>query len=172
MDAKMLDGKVAIVSGASYGMGYSMAELFAKEGAKVVMTARGKEKLDAAVQQIRDQGYDVTGVVADNKNLDDVKLKEVREVEMANKERTEDDIHECLKSLRLRTINTFNAIQKFKKNYEHYFFNKIDLEFFEEKYGYNPYYLNKLKNFLWNSFFIILLILYLIYYFQEFCFFK
>ena len=31
MNAKMLDGKVAIVSGASYGMGYSMAELFAKE---------------------------------------------------------------------------------------------------------------------------------------------
>ena len=69
----MLDGKVAIVSGASYGMGYSMAELFAKEGARVVMTARGKEKLDAAVKSIRDQGYDVTGVVADNKNLDDVK---------------------------------------------------------------------------------------------------
>ena len=54
-------------------MGYSMAELFAKEGARVVMTARGKEKLDAAVKSIRDQGYDVTGVVADNKNLDDVK---------------------------------------------------------------------------------------------------
>ena len=43
MDAKMLDGKVAIVSGASYGMGQTMAELFAKEGAKVVMTARGQE---------------------------------------------------------------------------------------------------------------------------------
>ena len=70
---KMLDGKVAIVSGASYGMGFSMAQLFAKEGAKVVMTARGKEKLDAAVKTIRDQGLEVTGVVADNKNLDDVK---------------------------------------------------------------------------------------------------
>ena len=73
MQAKMLDGKVAIVSGASYGMGYTMAELFAKEGAKVVMTARGQEKLDNAVQRIRDQGCDVTGVVADNKNLEDVK---------------------------------------------------------------------------------------------------
>ena len=73
MDAKMLDGKVAIVSGASYGMGQTMAELFAKEGAKVVMTARGKDKLDAAVEEIRSKGYDVTGVVADNKNLDDVK---------------------------------------------------------------------------------------------------
>ncbi|MCH5251050.1 MAG: SDR family NAD(P)-dependent oxidoreductase, partial [Lachnospiraceae bacterium] len=73
MDRQMLEGKVAIISGASYGMGYTMAELFAKEGAKVVMTARGKDKLDAAVQQIREQGYDVTGVAADNKELDDVK---------------------------------------------------------------------------------------------------
>ena len=40
MKEKMLEGKVAIVSGASYGMGETMAELFAKEGAKVVMTAR------------------------------------------------------------------------------------------------------------------------------------
>ena len=51
MQAKMLENKVAIISGASYGMGFSMAELFAREGAKVVMTARGQEKLDAAVQQ-------------------------------------------------------------------------------------------------------------------------
>jgi NADP-dependent 3-hydroxy acid dehydrogenase YdfG len=54
MQAKMLENKVAIVSGASYGMGFSMAELFAREGAKVVMTARGQEKLDAAVKQIRE----------------------------------------------------------------------------------------------------------------------
>ena len=73
MQAKMLENKVAIISGASYGMGFSMAELFAREGAKVVMTARGQEKLDAAVKQIREQELEVTGVVADNKNLDDVK---------------------------------------------------------------------------------------------------
>ena len=69
----MLEGKVAIVSGASYGMGETMAELFAKEGAKVVMTARGKEKLEAAVNRLKEQGLEVTGVVADNKNLEDVK---------------------------------------------------------------------------------------------------
>ena len=40
MEKQMLAGKVAIISGASYGMGYTMAELFAREGAKVVMTAR------------------------------------------------------------------------------------------------------------------------------------
>ena len=42
MQAKMLENKVAIVSGASYGMGFSMAELFAREGAKVVMKGTGK----------------------------------------------------------------------------------------------------------------------------------
>ena len=73
MKEKMLEGKVAIVSGASYGMGETMAELFAKEGAKVIMTARGKEKLDAAVSRLKEQGLEVTGVVADNKNLEDVK---------------------------------------------------------------------------------------------------
>ena len=46
MDAKMLDGKVAIITGASYGMGQTMAELFAEEGASVVLTARGRGKLD------------------------------------------------------------------------------------------------------------------------------
>ena len=73
MKEKMLEGKVAIVSGASYGMGETMAELFAKEGAKVVMTARGKEKLEAAVNRLKEQGLEVIGVVADNKNLEDVK---------------------------------------------------------------------------------------------------
>ena len=56
MKEKMLEGKVAIVSGASYGMGQTMAELFASEGAKVIMTARGKEKLDEAVSQARTKG--------------------------------------------------------------------------------------------------------------------
>ena len=44
MEQQMLKDKVAIITGASYGMGRTMAELFAEEGAAVVITARGKEK--------------------------------------------------------------------------------------------------------------------------------
>ncbi len=44
MEAQMLKGKTAIITGASYGMGQTMAELFAGEGAAVVLTARGQEK--------------------------------------------------------------------------------------------------------------------------------
>lgn len=56
MDAQMLKDKVAIITGASYGMGRTMAELFAQEGAAVVLTARGRDKLDAVVEGIRARG--------------------------------------------------------------------------------------------------------------------
>lgn len=73
MDAKMLDGKTAIITGASYGMGRSMAELFAEEGANVVITARGKEKLDEVVESIRKKGGKAIGVVADVCSTEDTK---------------------------------------------------------------------------------------------------
>ena len=42
-----LKDKVVVITGASYGMGKSIVELFAKEGAKVVAVARRKERLEA-----------------------------------------------------------------------------------------------------------------------------
>lgn len=73
MDKQLLKGKVAIVTGASYGMGQTIAELFAEEGASVVMTARGQEKLDAAVQAIKTKGLNALGVLADASSLEDTK---------------------------------------------------------------------------------------------------
>ena len=88
MDAKMLDGKVAIITGASYGMGRTMAELFAEEGASVVITARGKEKLDDVVKAINDKGGKAVGVVAatcsteDTKRVFDTALREFGDVDI------------------------------------------------------------------------------------------
>lgn len=65
MEKEMLKGKVAIITGASYGMGRTMAELFAEEGASVVLTARGSEQLDNVVNGIRDRGGKAVGVTAD-----------------------------------------------------------------------------------------------------------
>ena len=65
MEAQMLKDKVAIITGASYGMGRSMAELFAEEGAAVVITARHADKLDEVVESIRAKGGRAVGVVAD-----------------------------------------------------------------------------------------------------------
>jgi len=47
-----LDGKVAVITGGNSGMGLATARLFAREGAKVVITGRDQATLDAAVQSI------------------------------------------------------------------------------------------------------------------------
>ena len=51
-----LQGKVAIVTGASRGIGREIALLFAKEGARLVLTARHQSLLEAVATQIRQNG--------------------------------------------------------------------------------------------------------------------
>ena len=66
----LLQGKTAIITGASKGIGYAIAALFAQEGANVVLTARGKEGLDLAVSDIKEAGGNAIGVVADSADRD------------------------------------------------------------------------------------------------------
>lgn len=51
-----LDGKVAIITGASRGIGRATAQCFASAGAKVTLAARDSAALDAAVAEIRSAG--------------------------------------------------------------------------------------------------------------------
>ncbi len=53
-----LDGKTALVTGASQGIGSAIARQLAAQGARVVLAARSKDKLDALEQEIRDGGGD------------------------------------------------------------------------------------------------------------------
>jgi NAD(P)-dependent dehydrogenase (short-subunit alcohol dehydrogenase family) len=64
-----LDGKVAVITGATSGMALAGAQLFVDEGAHVFITGRRKGALDRAVALI---GHNVTGVLADAANLDDL----------------------------------------------------------------------------------------------------
>ncbi len=68
-----LDGKVAIVTGSTSGMGRSTAKLYAAEGAKVVVTGRNEERAQAVVDDIVAAGGEAFAVIADMANVDDIK---------------------------------------------------------------------------------------------------
>ena len=60
-----LDGKVAIITGGGSGQGAVEAELFAKEGAKVVVTGRRIEQLQSVVEAIKNAGGDAIAIKHD-----------------------------------------------------------------------------------------------------------
>ena len=66
---KRLDGKVAVITGGSTGIGLATAQRFVEEGAYVYITGRRQNELNAAVKQI---GKNVTGVQGDVSNLADL----------------------------------------------------------------------------------------------------
>lgn len=63
-----LANKVAIVTGASSGIGHATARLFAREGARVVVTARRQAELDGLVGQIVAAGGQAVAVAGDAKD--------------------------------------------------------------------------------------------------------
>jgi NAD(P)-dependent dehydrogenase (short-subunit alcohol dehydrogenase family) len=57
-----LEGRVAIVTGASRGIGEAIARTFAENGAKVVLSSRKQESLDAVASSIRESGGEALAI--------------------------------------------------------------------------------------------------------------
>ncbi len=63
--ARKLDGRVVIITGASAGIGQASARALASEGARLVLTARRRDRLDSLIDEVRGLGGDAVAVVGD-----------------------------------------------------------------------------------------------------------
>lgn len=68
---KLLENKVALITGAGSGIGKATADLFASEGAKVVISDINEENGNAAVKHISEQGGNAFFVKADSSKAED-----------------------------------------------------------------------------------------------------
>ncbi len=65
MDIFSLEGKVALVTGASYGIGYAIASAYAKAGAKIVFNDINEELVNKGIEAYKADGIDAKGYVCD-----------------------------------------------------------------------------------------------------------
>lgn len=69
---KAFKDKVAVITGAASGIGFGLAERFAKEGMKVVLSGINQDTLDKAAQKLKDTGAELLTVQADVARREDM----------------------------------------------------------------------------------------------------
>lgn len=69
-----LNSKTAFISGATQGIGFAIAKRLLKENAKVIINGRGQEKIDSAIEQLKQEipEAQVSGIPADFTNKDEI----------------------------------------------------------------------------------------------------
>lgn len=65
LDNFSLEGKVALVTGAAYGIGFAIAEAYAQAGAKIAFNCRSQKHLEDAIAEYRAKGIEASGYICD-----------------------------------------------------------------------------------------------------------
>ncbi len=82
-----LDGKRAVVTGGSRGIGLGCAVALAEEGANVTIVARSKDQVFETVNKMKFEGFSVSGAPMDVTNIDSVKklMDEYSDIDISSK---------------------------------------------------------------------------------------
>jgi len=72
LDRFSLEGKVALVTGAAYGIGFAIAEAYAKAGAKIAFNCRDTKHLEKALEDYKAKGIEAHGYICDVTEEDQV----------------------------------------------------------------------------------------------------
>ena len=68
-----LEGKVALVTGAAYGIGFAMAQALAEAGAKIAFNCRTQANMDKALEEYAKLGIEAKGYICDSTDEEGVK---------------------------------------------------------------------------------------------------
>lgn len=72
MNQFSLEGKIALVTGATYGIGFAIASAFAKAGATIVFNDRGQEQIEKGLEAYKEAGINAKGYICDVTDEDGV----------------------------------------------------------------------------------------------------
>lgn len=123
-------GKYALITGATSGIGYELAKLFAKDGYNLVMVARGQDGLDKTAEELKEYGIEVIGISKDLFNreasfevYDEVKAKGIEPDVLVNNagqgvygEFVDTDLNRELDIIQLNTASLIVLTKQFLKD--------------------------------------------------------